>query len=210
MFCKNCGARLEENAKFCPSCGSSQLNEAAPKPFEKNSVDGSQNYQYQTSTFSGKQASYGSSGHVNFAHTKKRSFIGRIIGLIAIAFVAMFVYYLFFDNSGPIYNLTSCTAIDSNYKPIGETSTFSTSATEIFITFSSQDIELGTDIQADWYYIDTEPSTYIDSSIISVVYEQQDAYISLTRPTGGWQIGDYEVDFFIGDEYYITVAFTIE
>ncbi len=27
-FCKNCGAQLEENAKFCPSCGTAQAAQA--------------------------------------------------------------------------------------------------------------------------------------------------------------------------------------
>ena len=27
MFCKNCGVKLEENARFCPNCGANQKEE---------------------------------------------------------------------------------------------------------------------------------------------------------------------------------------
>lgn len=32
MFCLKCGARLDENATFCPSCGAAQRNSAQPTP----------------------------------------------------------------------------------------------------------------------------------------------------------------------------------
>ena len=32
MFCKNCGAKLDENAKFCMSCGNAVVSNEANQP----------------------------------------------------------------------------------------------------------------------------------------------------------------------------------
>ncbi len=212
MFCKNCGAKLDDDAQFCSSCGqkTSENNYTAPKPFEKNSVDESQNYQYQKSTFTGKQFSTGTSGSVSFgSQKKKKSLLSRVIGVVVFIIVASFIYGIFFSDNGPIYNVHTASSIDSEtLEPLVETNTFSTSTTEVFITFSTRDFELGTVIQADWYYVDLE--TYIDSSVLNIVYDEQDNYVSLVRPNDGWPVGEYQVDFFAGDDYIVSVFFTIE
>lgn len=32
MYCKNCGKKLDDDAKFCPSCGTSVTEQAPPEP----------------------------------------------------------------------------------------------------------------------------------------------------------------------------------
>ncbi len=216
MFCKKCGTKLDDNAQFCPSCGekTESNNYQAPRPFETNSVDSSKNYQYQQSTFSGTQYSTGSSGKINFGSKRKGGLLGKLLRIIIIVIVIAFVYNFFFADNGPIYDIETASSVDyDTYEPVTVQNTFSTTTPEIFITFSIRDYPIGTDIQADWYYLDGVTSIddgYIDSSLIEVEFEDQVAYISLTRPTNGWPVGEYEVDFFAGDDYVISVSFTVE
>lgn len=39
MFCKRCGAQIDDNAKTCPFCGESQSSSNAPAPSSANPVD---------------------------------------------------------------------------------------------------------------------------------------------------------------------------
>lgn len=215
MFCKKCGSKLEDNASFCPNCGTKvEEGFTSPKPFETHSVDEIKNPGFQQSSFKGAQYSTGTSGHVSFGNRSNKSVLGKIIKIVIGIAVVLFVYQCFFADNGPIYNIETATSIDSDtYLPVDKENTFSTTTPEIFITFSIRDYEIGTVIQADWYYLDGVTETYdgyIDSSLVTVAYDDQNAYISLTKPTGDWPVGDYEVDFFAGDDYVITVTFTVK
>lgn len=217
MFCKKCGTKLDDSAQFCPNCGTKveESDYTAPKAFETHSVDEMQNPQYQKSTFKGAQYSTGSSGHVSFGSgSHKKSMGGKIFGIIIAVVVLVVIYFAFFVDSGPIYNIETASSIDmETYLPVDKEDTFSTSTTEIFITFGVRDYEIGTVIQADWYFLDGEgedDDIYIDSSVITVQYDDQQVYISLTRPTNGWPVGDYEVAFFAGEDYVTYIDFTIE
>jgi len=216
MFCKKCGSKLDDHTQFCPNCGSKVEQEGFtnPKPFETHSVDESKNPQFQQSAFKGVQYSTGSSGHVSFGNRRKKSLLGQIIKIVIGIAVVVFIYQCFFSDNGPIYNIQTASSIDyDTYEAIDIDNTFSTTTPEIFITFSVRDYDIGTVIQADWYYLDgvtDENDGYIDSSVITVQYDDQDAYISMTIPNQGWPVGEYEVNFFAGDEYVISVGFTIE
>ena len=134
MYCKKCGTQLDDNAQFCPSCGAKQENKGytAPQPFAKNSIDESQNYQYQKTTFRGKQFSAGNSGNVEFSHiTKKTGFIRKILRFIFIFVIAITAFDIFFGDSGPIYNISFSESIDAEYYPIDPSSRFSSTATNI-------------------------------------------------------------------------------
>ena len=214
MFCKNCGAKFDENAKFCPTCGDqvnnggAQKSYTAPKPFEQNSVDGSQNYHYQKSAFKGKQFTTGTSGKISFGGGKKKGFLRRLIKFGIIIVVAIVAFSLIFGGSG-VYNIETGTSLDLEYfEVIDRTSTFYTDTPEIFVSFSISDYPIGTSISADWYSVTHD--TLITSSQVTTVLEESNGYFSLTMPTAGWPTGDYEIIFYADGELVDTVTFTIE
>ncbi len=216
MFCKNCGAKLDENTRFCPSCGAEVITTGqrktytAPKPFEKNSIDESQNYHYQKSAFKGKQFSTGTSGSISFGGgKKKKSFLGRIIKTGIIVTIIYIAATALFGHSG-IYNVHTGTAIDyQTYEIIQETDTFAVDTPEIFVTFSIQDYDIGTDITAKWISV-TQDNYVITSSVITTTEDNQNAYFSLTKPTAGWPVGDYEVQFLDEEGFVTSIMFTVE
>jgi len=215
MFCRNCGAQLEDNVKFCQACGTpvgdggQKKSYTAPKPFEKNSIDGSQNYHYQKSAFKGKQFGTGTTGNISFGGRKKKSFLGKVFKFGIIASVVLIVFTFIFGTSN-IYNIHTGTAIDyQTYEMIEETNTFSVDTPEIFVTFSIQDYDIGTDITAKWVHI-TGDNYVITSAVITTTLDEQNAYFSLTKPTTGWPLGEYEVQFYDSEGLVESVIFTIE
>jgi len=215
MFCRNCGAQLEGNTKFCSACGTpvgdgEKANAyTAPKPFEKNSIDNSQNYHYQKSTFKGKQMSTGTSGNISFGSGKKKSFLGRLIKFGIIGSIVVVAIALIFGSNG-VYNIHTGTAIDyQTYTMVEETSTFGVYSPEIFVTFSIQDYEIGTDITAKWVHV-TNDNYLITSSVITTTMDEQNAYFSLTKPTAGWPLGEYEIQFYDSEGLIDSITFNIE
>jgi hypothetical protein len=220
MFCKNCGTKMDESTNFCPSCGNEvsgdkvngESNYTAPKPFETNSIDGSQNPQFQKSAFKGKQASTGTAGKIEFGGGKKkgliRRFFSKLFKLTLFLVVLFVVYAVFIADTGPVYNIETATSIDNTtYEATATANRFTVNTPEIFVTFSTQDLEVGTDIFAAWVY--TTKDMQITSAKLTTTLDAQNAYFSLSRPNDGWPIGNYEVQFKIGDEQVAVAAFTV-
>jgi hypothetical protein len=206
MKCKNCGEQVDKSQTFCPSCGEKQDNYTSPRPFETNSVDESQNPQIQKSTFKGKQTSVGTSGKIEF---KKGGFFRKVFRLGVIAVVVIVALVLLFGGGPSVSNLTTASEIDvDTYEPITETSTFTTSIDEIFVTFDIDGYDVGTEVMGQWYYV-TEDMMITDVSLVTQ-YENQYAYFSLTRPLAGWPLGEYRVDILINDDVVDSVDFVIE
>lgn len=211
MFCKNCGTQIDAETNFCSSCGKqvdSTSNYTAPRPFETNSIDGSQNPQFQKSAFKGEQVTAGTSGEVKFGGGKKKGPFRRFLKLVFIAFVLFVVYAVFFADIGPVYNINTATSIDnSTYEAVDTANKFAVDTPEIFVTFSTQDLEVGTDITGYWVY--TTKDVQIASATVKTELDTQNAYFSLSKPTAGWPIGDYEVQFKIADELVASTSFTV-
>ena len=47
-FCKNCGTELNEDAAFCPKCGTPQGAAQPAQDLSQNQYPNNQGYQYQT------------------------------------------------------------------------------------------------------------------------------------------------------------------
>ena len=216
MFCKNCGNKLDDNEKFCPSCGTpnqqGENNYTAPKPFEKNSVDESQNYQYQKSAFKGKQVSAGTSGSIGFGskRPKKKSFLGRIIKLVIILVVIIFVATWIFGGNDPVYDISFSNTIDFDNNPINPTKDFLTTDQDIVVSFSIRNLEIGTSIYVEWYYLDgSEEWILFDTQISNTQFDEQRDYFG-QRVTAGWDIGDYQVRFEVDGDEIATENFSVE
>lgn len=216
MYCKNCGNSIEESAKFCPSCGKpneqKQQDYTAPKPFEKNSIDESQNFQYQKSTFSGKQMSTGTSGSISFGknRTKKKGLLGKMIKLTIIIVIAIITIGWLLGGNEPIYDIAFSNSIDADYNPINPTKDFLVMDQDIYVTYSSRDLEIGTIVYANWLYItdDGEEILFATQSF-ETIYDEQVGFFRQSD-TNGWDIGDYEVQFVVDDEIVATGYFNVK
>ncbi len=114
-----------------------------------------------------------------------------------------------FGNSG-IYNVHTGTAIDyQTYEIIQETDTFAADTPEIFVTFSIQDYDIGTEITAKWISV-TQDNYVIATSVITTTEDAQNAYFSLSKPTDGWPAGEYEVQFLDEEGLVTSIMFTVE
>jgi len=200
---------MEVDAKFCPNCGeknNAEKNYTAPKPFETNSVDESQNPQYQKSAFKGKQMSVGTSGNVSFGSKNKSGFIGKFFKRLLVLAVIIFVYIIFFWDNGAVYGVEITDTINfETYEAIDPTSEFGVNTSEIYVTYGTQNLEIGTVIVGVWYYEGEE----ITRSSLSTTLEEHQAYFSLSRPTAGWPVGDYEIQFEINHEVETYAVFSV-
>ena len=103
-FCKNCGAQLKDDAKFCPKCGipcDAQMNEAAKAEPENSAVQtgsAAQAQPAQTARVSEPQKpAYTNPQNQQSAKAKKPANKGLIIALIAVLVLAAaaVVYFAF-------------------------------------------------------------------------------------------------------------------
>lgn len=211
MFCKNCGNQLENDAKFCPSCGTSVQQEkqyTAPKPFEKNSIDESQNYQYQKSAFKGKQASTGTSGSISFGGGRKKKGLLRKLITVAIGAAVIIGVASLFIGGGPITNVESGTGFDSGISDLtGKTDTFATTDPEIYILFDYEGLGVGDVLYLSLFY--GEETTTEESYFFDIVEEDGWGYVTYT-PTTTWAVGDYTVEFVVGEDLLETYEFSVE
>lgn len=211
MFCKKCGNQLENDAKFCPSCGEKVQQEyTAPRPFEQHSIDESQNYQYQKSTFKGKQVSTGTSGSISFGNKpKKKGLLGRIIKLAVVAAVIVAIASFFFGGS-PITSIESGTSFDTVTGELsGKTDTFLTTDSLIYIVFDYEDLTVGDRLELNVFYPDqdtTDEWYYFD-----LVEASGEGYYVEMSPAGAtWVVGDYTIEFVINEELLATYEFSVE
>lgn len=219
MYCKQCGNQVDDNAKFCASCGSPtadtpQQTFTAPKPFETNSVDGSRNPQFQKSAFKGVQKSVGSSGSVSFGNRPEKQgpgFFGKLFKLgfivVALAVVAIIAIYLFMGD-GPIYNVESGTGYDATLSDLtGKTETFTSTDPEIYIIFDYEELELG-ELYVSLYYADETTST--DQYSFTISNAEGWGWLAFPRPGGAWEVGEYTIEFVMGEELIRTYTFDVE
>jgi len=120
--------------------------------------------------------------------------------------VLIVLLVIFFGDNSSIYNIETASSIDtSTYEAIDKTSKFGTTTPEIFVAFGTQDLEIGTMIVGIWKYDGGE----IASSSLITSLEEHQAYFSLTSPTSGWPLGDYELIFQINDEEVASTEFSV-
>ena len=173
MYCKNCGAPLEEGAKFCMSCGT-PVEQEAPQtsnndnqyydedPFAKqeapeqfgydNNLQEGAGYRNQTSNFYGKKFQAGTSGEVKFSNrprNKRGSFLGAFVA-IGLVFA---VWFLFFGSNAPIYDIQVGAEINNEtYYPNQPLDYVIESEGYLFISYTTRDLEIGETIRCEVVY----------------------------------------------------------
>lgn len=222
MYCKNCGTNLEDQAKFCPNCGAQQQTEPDPMPSGQdteytvpNSFDynddltGKQEYQYQKTGFKGKQWQTGTSGSIGFGSgERKKGGFKKILTFAFIAVVAIIAISFLIAGNAPISNVTTGTGFDDLLVEItGETDAFAPTD-QIFVFFDIGAIESGSTLYVSLYFED-DMYAY-ESYEWTITDDLGSGYTSFTRPTGGWTIGTYTIEFVVGEELLETTTITVE
>ena len=92
MFCKNCGAELQENAKFCPKCGTL----VAEKPQAGAGTPATNDLTAKPSAFSAdaaaQRAGFAARGNRGAVGTKATPKMLRLLAIAAVALVAIIVF----------------------------------------------------------------------------------------------------------------------
>jgi hypothetical protein len=234
MFCENCGNPVTAETKFCKSCGAPQKSAqnsssqpvqqaqppqpaqpqqpsyTAPAPFQQySSVDPNQPV-YQKQVFHGKQFSTGSSGHVSFgggAPKKKHGCL--IVILIALALVVgLGVLVLVFGGSSDIANPTVASEIDlQTNMPITATNTFSPASPIVYCTFTAN-LDPGKIISVEWWYASN--NELITTYNHTIFQDGEQVQVSLSRPTAGWPLGNYEIRMYVDNKHVVTRKFSVK
>lgn len=227
MFCKNCGTELPDNAKFCTSCGTkvdevikTETNQGTiakdEVPWQLKQNDNYFNEKkdgkvlYQKDAFKGKQWSSESGGSISFGSKKKQKsgFFGKIIKFGIIAVVLIVAYVLFFVESGPITNIQTADAVNvETHEPIYPTDLFDDSVPVVYLTFETNDLEVGDVIQIDWYKADD----YMTSVTYTALESNESLAFYLNEPVGGWSLTSYYyADIYLGEDLIDTAEFSFE
>ncbi len=231
MYCKSCGAQLDDNAKFCTSCGTKiELKEQvqaetptqndyyydeepkkeAPRQFGyDDTLQEGKSLQHQKSNFYGKQFSTGTSGSVQFGSGQRRGGgLRKLFGLGFIVVVLLVGYFTFFGDSGPIYNLELGVEIDpETYYPTEEIGYIIESNGYVFVSYTVRDLEVGTQITAKWYNVTSGDDVLVCTENLQVDFEGESWF---TECENNWTYGSYEVQFTVDGEVVATKDFEVD
>jgi hypothetical protein len=85
--------------------------------------------------------------------------------------------------------------------PIKPSETFSSNVPEIFVVFNLHQHDGEFKVYGRWIVEKGEgvsPNHVLGTDAMILAIEDDSGYVSLKRPSGGWPVGDYKVQIFIG------------
>ena len=138
--------------------------------------------------------------------------------LIIISVLVLVASLLFGCRSDTIYsskllnNVALSSQIDKQYQPINATTVFRDTTEKIYCSFSTSKAPIGAMITARWVYIVKEAADkpYIIDQFTQPKNNQERMVMFLSRPTNGWQRGDYWVALFINSLAELQIPFSIK
>lgn len=109
-----------------------------------------------------------------------------------------------------VSDIKMASEIDDNNVAVEVTSKFITTSPVIYLTGVLNNAPSDTKLTAQWYYLETDPKTFIDSALIYSENIDSNFNFSLSIPDAGWPVGNYEVILLIDDNEVETVSFVVE
>jgi hypothetical protein len=101
-------------------------------------------------------------------------------------------------------SVTTCKAVDEDYKPIGETTDFYPDET-FYCSVAVSNLEAGSAVRAEWFYRDEWLGAYTYTA-----EKGGSGYIGFNLvPAELWSIGDYAVEIYLEDELIQTISFSV-
>ena len=231
MNCKNCGAPLEDNAKFCMSCGAQVEQKQEPKPtyndtlyydedpFERqekeqaprqfgynDSLQEGSGANRQTSNFYGKKFEAGTSGEVKFSN-RPRNKRGSFLGVAVAIGVVFFVWFLFFGSNAPIYDIQIGAEVNSStYYPNTPLDYVIESEGYLYVSYTTRDLDIGEVIRCEVIFEGIMGDQTIYSDTTTNDFEEQIGYFEVYH---NWIVGDYEVRFIVDGEEVASTTFYV-
>ncbi len=95
MFCPNCGSQIDDNSKFCASCGATVVEEPAPQPEPQAQQPQYQQPQYQQPQYQQPQYQQPQRQQPQYMYVKKRPVPGRGLGIAGMVLGIISLVYAF-------------------------------------------------------------------------------------------------------------------
>lgn len=114
-------------------------------------------------------------------------------------------------STASLSEVTMCTAVDEDARPLDSTDVFSADTTEIFCSVKLSNAPSGTMVKATWTYIEGELDV---TDMVLGEYELEGdgtRYLQFSLFNESvWPTGAYQVDLYLDGEPEETVTFTVE
>jgi len=107
---------------------------------------------------------------------------------------------------------TMCLGVDSEAKPLNPTDEFGVNTPEIFCSVKLSNAPDDTEISSEWIYVKGEVEgveDYVIDTVPLTAEGTQYLRFSLSRPTDGWPVGEYELNLYVDGKKKVTVPFTV-
>lgn len=193
MFCPKCGARNDDNVRFCSGCGTVLGGSPAPQQFQQQQPFQQQPFQPQ------------------YQAPIKKSKAGAVIAVILVlALLGVGAFYIFGGGlaANNISRVCFTTEVDSvTAAPVGTATKFASSTPEIIVAAQIRNVdEAGVYVTAVWTHTDSGEQVYSDP-----LYVNYDAWInfSVVNTGSGFPLGTYKVELYVGETLMESASFTI-
>jgi len=138
--------------------------------------------------------------------------VKKTIEVLTVILFSVFLVFLTACDftSAKLEDVVVSAGVDKSNLPLDVTDVFEVDSSVIYVTGSAQNVPDGTTVSIEWIYLETDPETLIDSVDLVIEDTNTDFAFSLTKPTNGWPVGEYEAVLYIDDELQLSVTFTVE
>lgn len=133
-----------------------------------------------------------------------------IILFVSLGLIVLFAACSISVTTANYTDLKVASEVDTSNKPVVITSKFGVESPVIYVTGILKNAPEGTVIKAEWYYLESDPVTFIDEASLESVDTTTPFYFNLSKPNNGWPVGNYEVKLYIDDEYKNSSTFSVE
>ncbi len=216
MFCPKCGARNDDNVRFCVSCGSALSNPQQQSQFQQMPPLQQPNQFQQRPPLQQpgqfqqrpplQQAPYGQPMY----QQPKKSKAGAIIAIIVILVIIGAVAAIWLNGGFSLSNVKQAyisTAIDpTTSEPLDKVKNISSTTPTIYVVALIRNVDEGANVVAVWYHLDSQETVVTDPLFINY-----DAWVnfSIDRIGSNFPTGDFVVELYVNDILQKTLEFKI-
>lgn len=144
----------------------------------------------------------------------------KIAVLIAAIFIASLLLVIPFTGcegevsftTASLSEVTMCTGVDSEEKPVGIADSFNTDTPEIYTSAKLSNAPADTELKVEWIYIkgEADVTDYLIDEFTGTTEGSGYPWVSLSRPEDGWPKGDYKVVWYIDGKEKMSLPFKVE
>lgn len=180
MLCKKCGNEINDDSKYCPLCGEVVKSDVLE---------------------------YGQRDQANNINKPPKALKGLLV-FVGVCIVITLLAFIIVGGEKPIYDVALGDTIDTDtLYPVREYEIFAEGTGNIYVSYSTRDLEIGETITIKWYTKMTSPHKEICTETVTNDYEEQIGYSSCSYD---WIWGAYKVEFIVDGKAIVTKEFDVE